>query len=155
MRIKRTQNLMLIANPLKNLQKNTQEKRYQQKSDFYDCVQKFSAYNFFGRICCIFFNGLKTLNFSIYSIISISNKCQFYKFYSSTDGITPQCFFLFCTCVLCVRSLCQANAACQFYKFYLIMDGITTQCFSCSIHVSYVSGACVRPMLPVISTSSI
>ncbi len=37
--------------------------------------------------------------------------------------------FLFYTCVLCVRSLCQANAACQFYKFYSSMDGKPPQCF--------------------------
>jgi hypothetical protein len=77
-------------------------------------------------------------------LISISNRWQ----------ATSTCFFWFYMYVLCVRSLCQANAACQFYKFYLIMDGITPQCFSCSICVSNVSGACVRPMLPVSSTSS-
>jgi hypothetical protein len=47
MRIKRTQNLMLIADPLKNLQKNSHEKIYKQKNDFYYCVQTFSAYKFF------------------------------------------------------------------------------------------------------------
>jgi hypothetical protein len=62
MRIKRTQNLMLIANPLKNLQKNSHEKRYQQKSDFYYCVQKFSVYNFFGGEFVAFKLSIKLFN---------------------------------------------------------------------------------------------
>jgi hypothetical protein len=50
--------------------------------------------------------------------------------------------FLFYICVLCVRSLCQANAACQFYKFYSSMDGKPPQFF----FLFYTCVLCVRSL---------
>ncbi len=45
---------MLISNPLKKLQKLMRSKL---SFDLYYCMQKFSAFNFFGGIFCIFANG--------------------------------------------------------------------------------------------------
>jgi hypothetical protein len=54
LKVSKKQNLMGISNPLKKLQKTHVKKVINEKVskngyfDFYYCVQRFSAYNFFG-----------------------------------------------------------------------------------------------------------
>ncbi len=69
----KTQNLMLILNPLEKLQKIHTKKFSTQKwqksgvFDFYYYVKKLSAYNLFWAIFCIFCNDLNSAsNFMFY-----------------------------------------------------------------------------------------